>query len=142
MKKVIKLELDFNHTAKTAQPVYCPVTGKLLVSADHTEPFEEDNPPESVVMYWAADYYEEPFFISDDFEHHRSVFSDLDSISGIEPRLKNLDDNHCYLILSVWSYGKILGDAGGLVFVLRLPNAWDTTDKTKKSPKKKTKLKL
>jgi isopentenyl phosphate kinase len=117
MQQIQILNIYFDNQSEIYNPIYCPFTGKIIISSD---PYEEiESFPSSVFAVYIIDYYDcEPQFLGstvpDDF------FSEVLSFDDIIEKLKKLG-NKAFLILNVMHYGVLTGDAGGFTFILEVP---------------------
>jgi hypothetical protein len=119
MKKIETLKLNFTSTQEFQQPLYCPLTGGLLVASD---PFEEmDTYPPSVFAVFVVDYLDTPHYLKKNLDE--SEFSDLEDLEELKSVLaKKVSQDSGFLIIQVMYYGQMSGDAGGWIFFLDLPN--------------------
>lgn len=118
MKQIQILDIYFDKQTKTYNPVYCPITGELLISSD---PYQElDTFPDSVFAVYSIDFYDcEPHHLKSTVPE--DFFSEVGSLEDIIEKLKSLN-NQAFIILNVMHYGIIPGDAGGLTYILEVPD--------------------
>ena len=119
MQQIQILHIYFDRQTKIQSPVYCPLTGELLSPSD---PYKElESFPKSVFAAYSMDAYDcEPFYLNPTVPS--DFFADVENFEDIIEKLKGAD-NKAFIVLKVMHYGIIPGDAGGITYILEVPEA-------------------
>lgn len=79
------------------------------------------------MMSYASDFMDEPFAINKEFEavyKHLSKKFQIEDVETLIAALNSLEDSFGYMVIFNGQYGKISGDYGGTIFVLRKDNCF------------------
>ena len=120
------LRLEHNHNSDMQQSLYCPFTGKQIISQNPEEEISESELPDSVLAIWTPETaaWDEAYYVSDDFDFKIELFSEIEDIEGCANLIDTLKKNEQYLFIEYSSYGNIPGDYGQLVYLLKIPNSY------------------
>lgn len=120
------LRLVHNHEQGFEQSLFCPFTGKKLISQNPEEEIPESELPKTVLAIWTPETtsWDEMFYISTDFNFEIELFSEIENIEECAKLIETFKGNDKFILIDYSSYGNIPGDYGRLVYLLQIPNSY------------------
>ncbi len=120
------VRLEHKHENGMQQSLFCPFTGKQIISSNPEIEIAENELPETVLAIWTPETsaWDELFYASRDFDFEMDLFSEIEDIEECAKLIDSLKINCKYLFIDYSSYGNIPGDYGRLVYLLKIPNSY------------------
>ena len=120
------LTLSHNHDGSSQQSLYCPFTGKQIISQNPQEEILETELPKSILVIWTpeATGWDEVLYMSEDFNFDLELLSEVEDIEGCANLIDSLKKNEQYLFIDYSSNGNFPGDYGRLVYLFKIPNSF------------------